>query len=202
MNGAILYRPGSRGGIWLGLAGALLIHAAAVALARYEPGAVEAVSVEPGAVDVSVEPVEAPPAPQEEVDVPDLPPLPDEAPDFLIDELPAKPPPAVPRERLIRPPTPAAQTTSLSQARVFALHAPRPEYPYEARRSRMTGFGVAELRVERASGRVLAATMVQSTGNPILDNATVGAFRRWRFRPGTVEKVRVPITFTLTGAAY
>src|SRR5712691_1415032 len=40
------------------------------------------------------------------------------------------------------------------------------------------------------------ATMEQSTGNVILDKTTTNAFRQWRFKPGTVSKVRVPITYT------
>jgi TonB family protein len=45
--------------------------------------------------------------------------------------------------------------------------------------------------------------MAQSIGSPILDNATVSTFRRWRFRPGAAApKVKVPITYTMTGASY
>ena len=44
--------------------------------------------------------------------------------------------------------------------------------------------------------------MEQSIGNPILDNSTVSAFRRWRFKPGTPVRVRIPITFVLTGTLY
>ena len=32
--------------------------------------------------------------------------------------------------------------------------------------------------------------------------AALIAFRRWRFKPGSVSKVRIPITFTTTGAQY
>ena len=42
----------------------------------------------------------------------------------------------------------------------------------------------------------------QGIGNPILDNSTLSAFRRWRFRPGSPLRVRIPITFLLTGAHY
>ena len=42
------------------------------------------------------------------------------------------------------------------------------------------------------SGSVTDATMAQSIGNPILDNATVSAFRRWRFKPGRVSKGQSP----------
>ncbi|PYJ79337.1 MAG: hypothetical protein DME69_05200 [Verrucomicrobia bacterium] len=44
--------------------------------------------------------------------------------------------------------------------------------------------------------------MTQSIGSPILDNAATSAFRQWRFKPGTVSKVKIPITFTMTGASY
>ena len=61
----------------------------------------------------------------------------------------------------------------------------------------------AVLSVDTASGNVTDATMAQSIGNPILDNSTVSTFRRWRFQPGKVApKVKVPITYTMTGASY
>jgi TonB family protein len=89
-----------------------------------------------------------------------------------------------------------------SNPRALALNAPRPEYPYEARSRRAMGSGVAKLTVDATSGFVVVATMEQSTGVPILDNATLSAFRRWRFKPGTPGTVRIPITFNLTGAWY
>jgi len=56
--------------------------------------------------------------------------------------------------------------------------------------------------VDPNSGLAVDAMMEQSIGNPILDNSTVSAFRRWRFKPGTPQRVRIPITFVLTGAQY
>jgi len=88
------------------------------------------------------------------------------------------------------------------QAKASAISAPRPDYPYEARSRKITGSGVCVVTVDAASGSVTDATMAQSIGNPILDNAAVSAFRRWRFKPGTVSKVKIPITFTMTGASY
>jgi outer membrane biosynthesis protein TonB len=44
--------------------------------------------------------------------------------------------------------------------------------------------------------------MTQSCGNVILDNATLDALRRWRFKPGSALNVEVAITYTLTGASY
>ena len=91
---------------------------------------------------------------------------------------------------------------SMSSAKAVAISAPRPEYPYEARRARLTGSGVAVMTVEPSIGAVTEVVMAQSTGSSILDNAATSAFRRWRFKPGTVTKVRTPITFTMTGAQY
>jgi TonB family protein len=91
---------------------------------------------------------------------------------------------------------------SISGAKALAIFAPKPEYPYEARSRHITGSGVAVVDVDPASGNVTDATMAQSIGNPILDNSTVSAFRRWRFKPGTVSRVKIPITYTMTGASY
>src|SRR5205085_5001861 len=99
------------------------------------------------------------------------------------------------------PPKPPGMM-SASQAKAAAISAPRPDYPYEARSRKITGSGVCVVTVDTASGSVTDATMAQSIGNPILDNSAVSAFRRWRFKPGTVSKVRIPITFTMTGASY
>jgi periplasmic protein TonB len=87
-------------------------------------------------------------------------------------------------------------------AKALALYAPKPNYPYEARRSGTTGSGIAQLTVNSAAGNVVDVRMAQSTGSPILDNATVSAFRRWRFKPGVASNVNVPITYTLTGVSY
>jgi len=46
------------------------------------------------------------------------------------------------------------------------------------------GSGVANLTVDPTNGLVVGATMETSIGSQILDNATLSAFRRWRFKPG------------------
>jgi len=83
----------------------------------------------------------------------------------------------------------------------MALSGPRPVYPYEARRQKITGSGIAMMTVDPA-GEVFDVVMQESTGSIVLDNAAIAAFRRWRFKPGTGPRVRSPITFTLTGAHY
>jgi periplasmic protein TonB len=93
-------------------------------------------------------------------------------------------------------------TMSISTAKALATYAPRPQYPYEARSRRITGTGVCVVEVDAGSGSVTSVSMASSIGNPILDNAALSAFRQWRFKPGSVSKVRIPITFTTTGAQY
>jgi TonB family protein len=75
----------------------------------------------------------------------------------------------------------------------------RPDYPYEARRSRITGSGIVVLELNPATGAVSSARMEPSTGNALLDQASLFAFRRWKFIPGTPSPIRTPITFTMTG---
>jgi TonB family protein len=84
---------------------------------------------------------------------------------------------------------------SLSAAQALAVSAPLPEYPYEAKHANVTGSGICVMIVDTASGKVANAMMAQSTGNAILDKVTTETFRRWRFKPGSVSQVRVPIAY-------
>src|SRR5438067_1961583 len=110
------------------------------------------------------------------------------------------PPPRRPKRLKTAPVTPPQAANppaamSISSAKALAIYAPRPDYPRDARSRRITGSGVCVLSVDPGSGRVTEASMAQSTGNQTLDNATVSTFRMWRFKPGTVSKVKIPIEF-------
>jgi protein TonB len=85
-------------------------------------------------------------------------------------------------------------TTSISSSRL-ATYAPNPEYPSEARTRHITGSGVCVVDVNPGSGNVTGASMAESTGSPILDDSAVRTFRKWRFKPGTVSRVRIPVEF-------
>jgi TonB family protein len=80
---------------------------------------------------------------------------------------------------------------TLSALRTVATSAPLPEYPYQAKQAR----GICNLVVDTRNGRVTSATMAQSTGSKVLDKLTTDTFRRWRFKPGTIAQVNVPITY-------
>jgi TonB family protein len=101
----------------------------------------------------------------------------------------------VPIQFTINRPTTHPASNELHQA----VYAPQPVYPAEARSRRLTGMGVVLVDVNRNSGHVTAARMLQSTGDRALDDAALTAFRQWRFRPGTVSQVRIPIKFLMRG---
>jgi TonB family protein len=84
---------------------------------------------------------------------------------------------------------------SLSVAQSMAITAPLPDYTYEMKRRNLTGSGVCVVTVDSATGTVTNAAMFQSTGNPLLDKITIQTFKSWRFKPGTVSQVRVPISY-------
>lgn len=205
------YRPPPRWQVWACFGGSLVILTAAVVIAGIhpEPPPVADLSQIPEAVSAVLELEPAPPEPTpppEELDIPPPPPPPEAQPEFK-EEQPTPPP--QPRPKTTKPQAPIRRETSgasgpvsMSSAKARAVFSPRPEYPYEARRQKKTGSGVCVLTIDTASGSVTDASMAQSTGTPILDNATVSAFKRWRFQPNAFTKVRVPITYTLTGASF
>jgi len=206
-------RPAPRWQVAAAFGGAIALHVAAVAIASMRPAekVVDLTDIPEATVEMSLESQPEPPQPTpppEEEPPPPPPPeaIPEQQPEF-VEEKPTPPPKRTPSNAPVVPlakPKPAsvAGPMSMSSAKAVAVSAPRPEYPYEARRSKITGSGVCVMTVDPASGAVTSAEMAQSTGSPILDNAATSAFRRWRFKPGTVSRVRTPITFTMGGASY
>jgi len=90
-----------------------------------------------------------------------------------------------------------AQVTISGEPKALAIYAPRPAYPYEARHRHLTGSGIVLLNVDSSTGDVTSAQMLKSTGYKILDDSALEAFQQWRFKPGTVRKVRIPINFKM-----
>ncbi len=212
MPGPLLYKAPPRWQVFAALGGAVAIHlgAAVIAGIHSEPPIADLEAIPEAVIEASIE--QAPPEPEptpppEEPEPVEAPPEPQEPPEFQ-EEKPTPPPrtdkpkPVAPIARPAPQGLPKAGPMSMSSAKAVAVSAPRPEYPYEARRSKLTGSGVCLMTVDTASGAVTSAEMATSTGSPILDNSATSAFRRWRFKPGTVSKVRTPITFTLTGAQF
>jgi TonB family protein len=198
-NKAISYRAIPRWRVTAAFSAAIALHLSAVALAslHHETPIAE---TEPGFAPVEIDPGEQPAPSQAD--------LPRETPapilsrqEFVEPEQPRQPilnrRPSVPIRTIGQTPMGAA-----GNSKALALFAPRPEYPYEARSRRLTGSGTAVLNVNSQTGFVDDVSMEQRIGSPVLDNAAMSAFKRWRFRKGTSQTVRVPISFTLTGAQY
>jgi TonB family protein len=207
MAGALLYQSSQRWRFGAALGAAALIHFAAIALASIHPREQET-EFPPGdgtvtTVELELQsPMADPTPPPESVD----PPTPNPTVESLVPEERSTPPPIPHPTTRFTPPLVKTRNASVgsqgsSSARVSALTAPRLEYPYEARRQKITGSGIAALTVDPLSGSVTSVMMEVSTGSPVLDNAAVTGCHRWRFKPG-VSKVKLPITYTLTGAQY
>jgi periplasmic protein TonB len=194
----LIYRPPPRWYFWTALGGALGIHlAAVVASQRHEAAPVELPPQPPQVVEAVLAPPEATPPP-EDIPIPEPPPPPDVQPEFVEERTP--PPRQQTTAKFV--PVKSPGPMSMSRAKALALYAPRPQYPYEARSRHVTGSGVIVCTVDPGSGNVSSCSVSSSTGSSILDNAATSAFRQWRFRPGTVSRVNIPITFTMTGASY
>ena len=196
----LLYRPPPSWQFWAALGGAVFIEAASVLIAgiKHEAPAVDLSQIPTAVVEATLQPEDQP---TEDIPIQEPPPIPEVAPEFHEE----KPPPPKTNKPTgpVKAPQGVTGTMSITGAKAIAIFAPKPEYPYEARSRHVTGSGVAVLSVDTASGNVTDASMGQSIGNPILDNSTVSTFRRWKFAPGKcAPKVKVPITYTMTGASY
>ena len=76
-----------------------------------------------------------------------------------------------------------------------AIYTPKPVYRPEWARQGLTGKGVVLVTIDKETGKVTGARMLKSTGNKLLDGAALEAYSLWRFQPGTVSQVKIPIEF-------
>jgi TonB family protein len=199
----LLYQPGKKWRFGVALGAAVIIHFGAIGLAKVRNSERSATPEPSGSTAITFDDPAAPddPSPNDTELLPAPPTI-----DATYFEPPSTPPPRtsvhlstpIPKSRNNRTPL----SLNLSSARILALSAPRIEYPYEARRQKITGDGIAILTIDPDSGNVIDVTMAKSTGNSFLDNAALAGFKRWRFKPGTASSVTCPVTFTLTGASY
>jgi TonB family protein len=201
MNTALFYRPSRRWLVWAAFACAAGIHIAAIVVAQGKSDKVALQDFKLAGADIEIVDKGQEETPPEDVA---MPPPPAQLPTGLetFPEEIRTPPPVRSRKKVRVASFVRGTAAPLGGVIALVTYAPRPVYPYEARRQRITGSGIALLTVAPVDGNVIDVRMAQSCGSPVLDNATLDAFRRWRFKPGTVEWVQVPITYTLTGASY
>lgn len=93
---------------------------------------------------------------------------------------------------LAQSPTPARRGTGPK-----AIFTPRPEYRPEWAKQGLTGKGVVLVTIDKQTGKVTGAQMLQSTGNKQLDGSALEAYSQWRFDPLTVlvPQLKIPIEF-------
>jgi TonB family protein len=58
------------------------------------------------------------------------------------------------------------------------------------------------MNIDFSSGKVRDVTVVKSTGSYGLDKEAVFALRQWRFKPGKLTTVEMPITFHTGGTLH
>jgi TonB family protein len=76
------------------------------------------------------------------------------------------------------------------------IYSPIPGFPKTASHSSRPLKGSGRFRVTFArNGEVKDVGIVESTRNPVLDNAALDALRQWKARPGQEWTANVPITF-------
>src|ERR1700748_222424 len=86
--------------------------------------------------------------------------------------------------------TPAAPGTPLK-----ATYTPQPAYRAEWVKRGLKGKGVVLVTIDKDTGKVTGAQMLQSTGSKELDGSALEAYSRWRFAPGTVSQLKIPVEF-------
>ena len=50
-----------------------------------------------------------------------------------------------------------------------------------------------EVEIEYDTGKVIDAHLSKSSGDPLVDEATLEKYRKWRFKPKKVRRVKIPI---------
>jgi TonB family C-terminal domain len=78
---------------------------------------------------------------------------------------------------------------------IKAIYTPMPVYQAEWAKRGLTGKGVVLVTIDKNTGKVIGAQMLQSTGNKLLDGSALEAYSRWRFEPGTVSQIKMPVEF-------
>ena len=95
---------------------------------------------------------------------------------------------------------PSSQSNVMTQA--LAIHKVQPTYPDGAKKRKVSGSVVVEVRIDE-KGKVSSADRV--SGDPELENAALEAARQWKFTPATLHGrpiqviQRITFQFSLSG---
>jgi hypothetical protein len=76
------------------------------------------------------------------------------------------------------------------------LYAPIPMYPNAARSGAMIGAtGAYRLTIDQRTGEVSEVGVLKRSGHYQVDGAMVFEFFKWRFKPGTIRQLDIPVSF-------
>ena len=92
-----------------------------------------------------------------------------------------------------------APKLTTEQIKSCALYAPKPYYPRRAAREYKTGAGAFLLNIDQETGLVTSIKIEKTTGRWSLDVSCLKTLIKWRFKPHTLTKVRVPVRFVFEG---
>ena len=90
-----------------------------------------------------------------------------------------------------------ARDPATTDARAAVLSAPMPDYPYAASSKYLQGQGKFLIRFDPKTGHSIGVETLRSTGYAVLDEAAIGALRRWTVKPHSFDVIEVPIDFML-----
>jgi TonB family protein len=74
-----------------------------------------------------------------------------------------------------------------------------PEFPPKLRSYGRNGRGRFLLKINPKTGDVDEVKILRSTGDVLFDEFSAKAFFQWKFQPGTVTQVQVPVEFYTRG---
>ena len=78
--------------------------------------------------------------------------------------------------------------------RGIILNAPEPDFPASTT-MRQLGQGVYRLVINPKTGMADEVKVLQSSSTRKLDAAAVMAFMQWKFKPGSIKEIDVPLSF-------
>src|SRR5437773_88274 len=89
----------------------------------------------------------------------------------------------------------AEETVIPQKFQGIILHAPEPDYPANIEMHLIRAQGVYRLVINQKTGVVDEVQILNRTGVKTLDAGAVMAFFQWKFRPGTLKQLDVPVVF-------
>lgn len=75
------------------------------------------------------------------------------------------------------------------------MHAPEPEYPLGLERLTIRNQGVYRLTINQQTGAVDEVGVLKRCDDGRLDANSVMIFFQWKFKPGTIKQIDVPVVY-------